>query len=255
MKDESDIKKSFYLHFNNEMKKEGVMPFFYEIFTISTAFVVGGFFRDFLLNKPSRDIDIIVDLENDTLLNIINNNNLIYTTNRHGGIKIKLSTKEIDIWSIYNNWAFKNNLVKLNEADKLHSIAKGCFYNYDSVVINLTNYHYNLRYFREFVTTKKLNILQENSIYKNLNPSIEANILRALYLIKEYNATLTINTYYYLLNKLGDFTDRNINVVEQLINVKSYYPKYKSIEEKDIIIFLNFLRKDYNPNSQIILDI
>lgn len=255
MKDDLDIKKSFFLHFTNEMKKENIMPFFYDIFTIGTAYVVGGFFRDFLLNKKSRDIDIIVDLENEILLEIIKNNKLFYTINRHSGIKIKLNSFEIDIWSIHNNWAFKNNLVKLNEEDKLHSIAKGCFYNYDALVINLSNFNYNLRYFREFSTTKELNILQENSLYKNSNPSVEANILRALYLTKHYNATLTVNTFYYLLNKIGSLSDNNKNVIDILIDVKSKYPKYNGIDEIEIINFINFLKKDFNANNQLILDI
>lgn len=255
IKDDLDIKKSFFLHFTDTMKKENVMPFFYDIFTVGTGYVVGGYFRDFLLNKKSRDIDIIVDLENETLLEIINTNNLSYSTNRHGGIKIKLNSFEIDIWSIHNNWAFKNNLVKLNEDDKLHSIAKGCFYNYDAVVINLSNFNYNLRYFREFLITKELNIIQESSLYKNLNPSVEANILRALYLTKQYNATLTVNTFYYLLNKIGSLSDSNEDVVDVLVDVKSKYPKYKKIDEIDIIKFIHFLKKDFNPNAQLILDI
>lgn len=253
--DELKIKKSFFLHFTNEMKKENIMPFFYELFVFGTAYVVGGFFRDFLLNKKSRDIDIIVDLDNETLLEIIKSNNLHYSSNRHGGIKIKLKSFEIDIWSIHNNWAFKNNLVKLNEEDKLHSIAKGCFYNYDAVVINLSNFNYNLRYYRDFIMNKELNILQENSFYKNLNPSVEANILRALYLTKELNATLTVNTFYYLLNKIGSISDSNKDVIDVLVNVKSKYPKYNNIQEIDIIKFINFIKKDFNPNNQIIMNI
>lgn len=255
IKEDLDIKKSFFIYFTSEMNKENIMPFFYDIFTIGTAYVVGGFFRDFLVNKKSRDVDIIVDLEDEILLEIIKNNNLLYTINRHGGIKIKLVSLEIDIWSIQNNWAFKNNLVKLNEDDKLHSIAKGCFYNYDALVINLSNFNYNLRYFREFMMTKELNILQENSVYQNLNPSVEANILRALYLTKRYNATLTVNSFYYLLNKIGSISDSNKNVVDALIDTKSKYPKYKELDKIEIINFIKFLKNDFNPNNQLMLDI
>lgn len=115
------------------------------------------------------------------------NSQVIYDVNRYGGIKIKLNSLEIDIWTIENNWAFKNNLVKLNDNDKLNSIAKGCFYNFDALVINLYTYDFNLRYFNDCIEKKELNILQEHPIYKNLNPSVEANIIRAIHLSKNYN--------------------------------------------------------------------
>lgn len=255
MKDDLGIKRAFYLHFNDLIRRENVMPFFYEMFETSTAYVVGGFFRDFLLNKISRDIDIIAELSNDKLIEIIQNNNLAFSTNRHGGIKIKLKSFEIDIWSIHNNWAFKNELVILNEDDKLHSIAKGCFYNYDALVINLSNFNFNLQYFREFITTNKLNILQNNSVYKNLNPSVEANILRAIYLNKQYNAVFTVNAYYYLINKINSISDKNLDVVDTLMKTKMNYPKYKAIEEVEIIKFIKYLKRDFYPNNQILLDL
>lgn len=250
-----DIKKEFYRHFTSEMTKGDAMLFFYDIFVEGSAYVVGGYFRDFLFKKKSRDLDVIVELKNERIIEIIKSNHLEYTINRHGGIKIKLPTLEIDIWSIENNWAFKNDLVKLNEEDKLNSIARGCFYNYDSVVINLITFNYTLKYFNEFHKKKILNILQTNPLYKNLNPSMEANILRAMYLIQEFNVRPTSNTYYYLLQKIKTISDSNIEVVERLLNVKEKYPKYKKIEKEDILFFINFLKKDFDPEGQYLLDI
>lgn len=247
--EEQRLKRNFEFYFRDLMDKEGIMLFFYEIFVIGTAYVVGGFFRDFLLGKASRDVDIMVDISTDKLIEIIQKVNLSYSINRHGGIKIKMQNLELDIWSIENNWAFKNNLVKLNENDRLNSIAKGCFYNYDSLVINLHNFSYNLRYYKDFLKTNKLNILQANSVYKNQNPSIEANILRAFYIKYKFKSAFTDNTALYLQSKLGYIQDNYTNILERLVEVKMCYPKYEELTidqlEKDIF---NIMR--YNINCQ-----
>lgn len=144
-----DIKKDFRTYFLMQMGRRNLMPLFHEIFIYGAAYIVGGYFRDFLNNMPSRDLDIIVDIDNKTLVEIITNSKIDYRENRHGGVKLTTPSLEIDIWCIENNWAFKNHLVRLNDTDKLHSIAKGCFYNYDALVINLNNFSYNLRYYRD----------------------------------------------------------------------------------------------------------
>lgn len=254
MVEESKIKKEFRSFFLQKMKAEAIMPFFYEIFTIGTAYVVGGFFRDFLNNQPSRDIDIIVDINNSLLLKIVESTSNTYTFNRQGGIKIKLNNLDLDIWSIENNWAFKNNLVKLNENDKLTSIAKGCFYNFDSLVINLHNFSYSLKYYKDFLRENQLNILQANSIYKNLNPSTEANILRAFYLKLKYNSTFSDSTYSYLYNKLGYIQDRYDDLINRLLEVKSKYPKYICLEEGIIEKYIKDVRTNFHPNNQILFD-
>lgn len=251
-----DIKKEFYNHFHNQMTNENIMPFFYEIFVHGTAYVVGGYFRDFINKKKSRDIDIIVDVKNDILIEIIENYKFNYKINRHSGIKLTHNNFEIDIWNIDNNWAFKNNLVKLNEEDKLNSIAKGCFYNYDALVINLHNFSYSLRFYNEFIESKKLNILQERSIYKNLNPTTEANILRAFFLKNNFNISFSENTFYYLSNKIGALKDKyGENYFNRLIEVKDNYPKYQSLTPDKLKMYLIELKTNDLPNNQTLLNL
>ncbi len=249
-----DIKKGFQSHFHNHMKNENMMPFFYEIFVYGTAYVVGGYFRDFINNKQSRDIDIIVDIKNDLLINIIKNNRFNFKINRHGGVKITHNNLEIDIWSIENNWAFKNDLVKFNEDYKLNSIAKGCFYNYDALVINLHKFSYNLRYFKDFLESKKLNILQERSVYKNLNPTTEANILRAFYLKDRFDISFTENTFQYLSNKIGFLEDKYEDPLSRLLDVKSNYSKYNSLTIDKLKKQMLLLKTNDLPNNQMIID-
>lgn len=251
-----DIKKEFYSHFLNHMTKENIMPFFYEIFVYGTAYIVGGYFRDFINKKQSRDIDIIVDIKNDLLMEIIKTYKLNYKINRHGGIKLNYNNIEIDIWNIDNNWAFKNNLVKLNDEDKLNSIAKGCFYNYDALVINLHNFSYSLRFYNEFIESKKLNILQERSIYKNLNPTTEANILRAFYLKDNFKISFSDNTFDYLSKKIGHLHDKyGDNFFNRLLEIKVKYPKYKKLTPEKLKKHIIELYTDDLPNNQMTLNL
>jgi hypothetical protein len=251
---DNKIKSEFKSHFIKKMKDENFITFFYNIFTLGTAYIVGGFFRDFLYDNPSRDIDILVDIKNEELFQILKELDLKHSVNRHGGVKIKLRNIEADIWSIENNWAFKNKLVKLNEDDKLNSIAKGCFYNYDSLVINLNSFNYILRYYKEFVDSKKLNILQERTIYKHLNPSIEANILRAFYIKQKYKIQYTINTQKYLNSKLGHLWDKYGNPIERLLEVKRTYSKYNSVDKSTIENYILELKGNISSTSPGLFD-
>ncbi len=251
---EKKLKKEFQDFFIQKMNEERFLYFFYNVFTLGTAYVVGGFFRDFINNKPSRDIDIIVDLKNDQLIEILKELDFVFTINRHGGIKIKLPSMYADIWSIENNWAFKNKLVKLNEDDKLNSIAKGCFYNYDSLVINLNNFNYNLRYYKEFEENEQLNILQERTMYKHLNPSIEANILRAFYIRYTNKIKYTENTERYLNSKLGHLWDKYGNPIDRLLEVKKGYPKYDILDRKLIQTSIDELKSSLSSPSLSLFD-
>lgn len=213
--------------------------FLYEIFVYGSAYLVGGFIRDLIENKNSRDIDIIIDLDHNHLLKILKSSKIDYRINRHNGIKLQLENIEIDIWSIENNWAFKNNLVKLNEEDKINSIAKGCFYNYDSLVFNLHSKSLSLKNYEHFIRKGELDILQKSPSYKILNPTIEANILRAFYLRKEKGIKYSFNTRNYILTKIGEIVDNEKNPVDQLISIKVKYPKYEKIlSDKDIKYYI-----------------
>ncbi|RXG29911.1 Poly A polymerase head domain-containing protein [Leeuwenhoekiella marinoflava DSM 3653] len=226
----------------------------YDIFVFGSAYIVGGYLRDFLNSIASRDIDIIVDLDNEKLLEIIQNSEVEYTINRHKGIKLHFPNITVDMWSIENNWAFKNELVKLNDKDKLQSIAKGCFYNYDSLVVNLHSFNMNIQYYLNFKAEKKLEILQKSPLYKILNPTTEANILRAFYLKKIYHIDFSSNTKKYLIDKIGEITDKRLNPLLQLELTKASYKKYtSSLSESEIESSILELYKENNFDKQIYL--
>ena len=186
----------------------------FQILTEGTAYIIGGYVRDVIENKENRDLDIVVDIPNERLRNIVESENCEKRYNRMGGAKLILKNINVDIWSFDNNWAFKNGLVKLNEKEKLNSLAKGCFYNYDALVVNVSNFSYNIRYYEKFVE-KKVGI----SYTDNLKDYI-------------YRKMLSLNDIY------GDVTER-------LLHVKKAYHKYELINREDIIHTFEKLRGEY----------
>lgn len=251
------LKSRFKLHFSTELNRSPELKILlYEIFVYGSAYIVGGYLRDFINNNKSRDIDIIVDLDNKSLSRIIQRSNIKYSINNHNGIKLQCKNIEVDMWSIENNWAFKNELVKLNENDKLNSIARGCFYNYDSLVINLHTFNLNVQNYKNFLSSKKLKILLKSPIYKNLNPTTEANILRAFYLKKTKMIQYSPDTNKYLIDKIGQLKDNGFEPVEILEKTKDKYLKYKTVlTKKDIINSINELYIGTSYDNQTYLDL
>ena len=220
--DYNSLKSTFDTEFRAVLAKHPQFKLFmFDIFIERSAYVVGGFLRDIANKKKPRDLDMIILLSHEEIVSKIQSHNLETNINRHKGIKIKLGGFEADIWSIENNWAFVNNVVKQNDNYLLESIANGCFYNYDSLVINVHTKNLNVKHYNEFVCSKKLDILQKKGAYKVLNPTIEANILRALYLDKIYGISFTANCRDYLtkrLNYLNDKYQNNTNSKKYSIN-------------------------------------
>jgi len=249
-----DLKIVFKHRFSDLLESEELLSTLLdEIFKIGTAYVVGGYLRDTLQSRPSRDIDFIVELGNYKLMDIIRAVGLDYTENRHGGIKVKLRSMTADFWSLEDNWAFKNKLVKLNEADKLNSIAKGCFYNFDSLVINLHTYSYNVRYFSKCQHDRELDILQKKSTYKSLNPTSEANIIRAIYLKYKYDIQFTDNTALYIIERLSFLRYKYLDECQRLLDIKQSYSKYDDLKDEVFLALLDEVRKPNRYCSQLYL--
>lgn len=254
VEDYNKLKNDFLNKFQLFLKEDSDLNcFFYDLFVYGTAYIVGGFIRDILVNKPSRDVDVIVSLSYDKIIHLIKSYNLQYNTNRFDGIKISLKNIEVDIWSISDSWAFKNNLVKLNDQDVIDSIAKGCFYNYDSLVINVHSLNLNIREFSHFIESGTLDIIQKNKEYQLLNPTIEANILRAFYIKKLYNIRYSDNCMNYLISRIGYLNDIYSSSINRLVETKKSYTKYDStLDEKTIKEYVNECI-NYSKNPRLFL--
>ncbi|WP_370174148.1 hypothetical protein [Leeuwenhoekiella palythoae] len=227
------------------------------LLVIGTAYVIGGFVRDAINKMRSRDLDMIVSLPHQELENLIKNSSLKYSINRMSGIKIELSSFEVDIWSIDNNWAFRNSVVKRNEDYILDNISDGCFYNYDGLVINIHTNNFRSNHYNDFVNERKLNIIQKSKYYKAKNPTIEANLLRAIYLNSFYGVDIDPNCMSYLnkiINQIGDKFDIQTRL-DIYLNKYSKYQKILTIEDvMDAVRLIQYIHNNREPSNQIKFD-
>lgn len=220
----------------------------YQLLAEGTAYLIGGYVRDVFEDVKSRDLDIVVDIKKERLRKIVDGDSCIKEFNRFGGVKLKLPHIDVDIWSFDSNWAFKNKLVRLNENEKLNSLAKGCFYNYDALVVNISKFTYNTKYYESFVEKGELDILQKRSVYKNMNPTLEANILRAILVKKKYEVVFSNHLKEYIYQKMLALNDLYGNAVDRLLTVRAKYPKYVSVSEQDVVSTYEELKRDmYQP--------
>lgn len=227
-----------------------------QIFLSGSAYIVGGFLRDALNKKECRDIDIIVEVDKDKLQQIVSSSGCTYCINRHGGIKLNLVSLDVDIWSIDSNWAFEQNLVSLSDDKnrRLLCIAKGCFYNYDSLVMNLANYNFDFHYYKQFVDKQELDILMLSPKYKNLNPTTEANVIRAFFIKEKYGVELSKQLEEYLFKKISSLGSSLEDSIHRLLEVKTKYPKYNKLSNSRLISDIENLMREFSGRGQIIFN-
>lgn len=252
--DYNALKKRFKIKFLNLLDdNQEFKIFLYELFiNKGSAYVVGGYLRDIALECDPRDLDIMINIPQVELLNIINSTKLNYKINRLNGFKIKLNTFDVDLWSMEHNWAFENKLVIKNDDYLLNSIVNGCFYNFDSLAINIHDYNINVKNFNNLVNTNRLDIIQKNNKYQVLNPTIEANVLRAFYLKLKYNLDYSENCLNYLKSRIGFLEDKYVSSFTRLIDYKVKYPKYDmSLTEDNIEKLLKYIRLNSQGQTQI----
>lgn len=253
--EECSIKERFKRRIAEIFQEE---PALYElllrVFVYGTAYIVGGFVRDALLNKPNRDIDIIVEIDKSQLYDIIHEIDCSYDINRHGGVKLHLQTLDADIWTIDSNWAFENGLVHLKESKKkrLECIAKGCFYNYDSLVVNILDKSFDIHNYCSFMNNKELDILMSSPTYKNLNPTVEANVIRAFYIKYKYKVEFSTQLKEYIFKKVLPLGATLEEAYSRILTVKAKYPKYNDYLDRELLSDLKSLLKEME-NTGILL--
>ncbi|MCH7402968.1 hypothetical protein ACFOUP_09625 [Belliella kenyensis] len=220
-------------------------------------FVVGGFLRNIANeNYTFRDIDLISSMKKEELLNCLKNIDTNIKVNRLGGIKLSLKSFDVDIWSIHDNWAFGEERIKfdfnsdLDDKIVIEKIAEGSFFNYDSLVMNLNTNRFSVKHYNDLLKSKKLDILRKNKSYVYRNPTREGNIIRAYFLQKKYNFSLSDNVKAYFIEELkiiGALKDsKGLDLV--LIKSLDYEKKYQaSINRNDFEEFLNSIIKSHGP--------
>jgi len=255
IEDNNLFKRLFAARFKEVLRE---YPDFYEfmmnLFISGTAYVVGGFVRDAINNKKSRDLDMIVSLSHVDLENLLKKSRLHFSINRMLGIKIDLNGFEVDIWTIDNNWAFRDSVVKRNEEYILDNISDGCFYNYDGLVVNVHTNNFRSNHYNDFVRESKLNIIQKSKYYKAKNPTIEANLLRAIYLNSFYGVDIAPNCMGYLDKIISQIADKH-NIQDRLNIYLNKYEKYKkelSIEDvMDTVRLIKYIHSNREIHGQL----
>lgn len=154
--------------------------------------LVGGAIRDIVLkNQAPRDLDIIVDTDDTNLEDAFCG--VKYKKNRFGGYKIIFDFIEIDIWSIRNNWAFKEGHLE----HSINNLQKGAFFNIDSVFVNLNNGDFLASFFDEAIKNRCLDIVLPEHLI-NCNPYAELNVVRSFLLQKAWDLEFSSNLEKYL---------------------------------------------------------
>jgi len=176
------------LIFNNSLQRidklkcesKEIEDLFDALSKIGDIIIVGGALRDFALDDAPRDIDIIIDSDSPEDFNDALKEFDCYR-NRFGGYKLIISSIEFDIWSINDNWAFKEGI----HNSKFSNISKGTFYNFDAIALNLTTLQLDADIFIQTLNNKMLDITLEEDFIP-LNPTPEVNIVRAFNIREEW---------------------------------------------------------------------
>ncbi len=260
IEDKGLFKKKFATRFREVLKKNPEFEkWLFNLLIYDTAYVVGGFVRDLINDKNSRDLDMMVSLSHNQLEELLIESKLNYTINKMLGVKIKLNNFEVDLWSIDNNWAFREDVVKRNEDYLLENISDGCFFNYDGLVVNVHTNNFRCNHYNDFVKNQRLDIIRKNNYYKNKNPTIEGNILRAIYLNSTFGVDITPNCMSYLVKMIRN-VEENYDLTKRMNYYLKKYNKYQaSLAIDEVIETINLIKYIHknrlNAPGQINLDL
>ena len=197
-------------------------------------YIIGGFLRDVANDKISRDVDIMVSLPYVELDALIKEKLIVFQQNRLKGYKLKFNTITVDCWSEDNNWAFEKKLIKRNDK-YLDSIANGTFFNFDSIVLHLNTLKLHTKNYNHCIKEGKLDILKKNKTYKNSNPTSEANIIKAIYLAKNFDLKFSPELQEYIFQQINSFKLRFYSFESRLYDFQNKYDKYKNFLNEEIL--------------------
>ncbi|WPQ65898.1 hypothetical protein SIO70_13635 [Chitinophaga sancti] len=241
--------KLFLAQFEKTRKENpSLNKFIYEVSLFNNIYIVGGFLRNVINEDTPRDLDMIIGMSKGELDDVIKACFTDFDENRLGGYKIKLEKIAIDVWSIDDNWAFKEDLIKNIKINHIEKIAQGTFFNFDSLVLDLHKLKSSFKYYNSCAINKELDILKKNSKYKKLNPTREANVLRAFYLRAKYGLSYSPQLRNYMIEQLNYLAQVNSNPLPKLLQTLDKYKKYQDLLSKASIEFL--INEVYNYPDQ-----
>lgn len=192
--------------------------------------LIGGSIRDLVLKESwPRDLDIVIQTPCTNFDNEVSGLN--WTKNSFGGYKVKFKQIEIDFWSIYSSWAFKEGLI-----DPLYqNITNSSFFNIDSIWLSLQDKEWG-GYLFDSLSHRTLDIVVPDK-YVEKNPSRDLNVLRAFYLSKDYGLEFSPKVLSYIKSWLSDTEDPDATLTAAHL---AHYGSYLPVS----------LPKNYSPQCQ-----
>ena len=91
-----------------------------------------------------------------------------------------------------------------------------------------------------------------SSSYKNLNPTIEANVIRAFYIKYKYGVSFSSQLKEYIFKKVLPLGVTVEDSLKKILAVKAKYPKYNDYLDAEFISDLKSLLKEIT-NKGILL--
>ena len=147
------------------------------------VYAVGGMLREFKDNGKIidlRDADFSVYIKNREMWNELLEK-IPYTRNNFGGYKFLCSGFIIDVWNVKETWAFRENIIEVEEEKYFEKLAQSVFLNLDAIVYDFINDRWNDMIYQQAMEKRELGVVLKS------NPFVELNILRAMVLRKRYD--------------------------------------------------------------------
>jgi hypothetical protein len=182
--------------------------------------ILGGAVRDWIFNKPPRDIDITVDCPIETLSFLTKYK---ARKNNFGGYKLKIDGTEFDIWSLESTWAFKNDA---SFEKNLVVVPRTVFLTTDAIAYRLDNKELYENGFSKCIETKKLGIVYEPNPYPFLCVS------KALCALFKYELYASDNLKRFIDDQMGrGYTKKSFDKYNNLSGTNfEYEPCMKRLE-------------------------
>lgn len=225
-KDAINVKEHIYLLREQSIE---INYFFTIIENIGETVLIGGAIRDIFYGTKPRDFDIIINSEAGRLEDKLQEKlgGLLLKRNRFGGYKFCVDKYIFDVWSIYDNWAFKTDLLDA----KIDNIKEGAFFNIDSLVLCLKDdsFYCNTQLFNDSIRNKCLDIISSDYIDSNPFPSI--NIMRALVLKNKFELDFSPQLKQYIIQ----WYEKTTKPINEMINAQlKHYGNSKHLKADEI---------------------
>lgn len=201
------------------------------------AYIVGGYVRDKLLNRDSKDVDIITNATPKDLSKIFDN---IALYEEYGAIKLKLNNNLIDITTFRIELNYKNGKPdEIVYTNSLEEDIKRRDFTINTICMNSEGDIVDIIDGRKDLDNKLIKTVREASIEFNEDPS---RLIRALRFMSSLDFKLD--------QDIIDFMVKNKKLFKSISNSKKKEELDKLFSTRKVSKFMNFI-KDYELEEYI----